>query len=266
VRQRRNPAERGDAERFMRELLMHTPRAGEAQELGRRWLVEKARLRELFWRPWLLKRSRVLGREHWDAARAHGRGCVIAFGHLVATWAVPAILGTRGFKHYVVMSPHYWQPMPPGYEGLALLHRRREYAEKPLGNSRVLSVEGRPSRLLELLEAGESVGLTFDTPGFAATPFLGRVVALTGGPATLAFKAGAKVLPVAPERHGTRLDLRLYPPLDPADHDNPRSLRAAIAHSFEPIVLARPEAVELAWYPSPLVRELEPALLTGDER
>ena len=53
VRERRNPAERRDVEVFMRDLLLHTPRAAEADALAERWLAERSRLRELFWRPWL---------------------------------------------------------------------------------------------------------------------------------------------------------------------------------------------------------------------
>jgi len=257
VRQRRNPGERFGARQFMTDLLLYTPRAGEAEQLAERWLIEKSQVRELFWRPWLLKNSRVSGTEHWDAAHAGGQGCVIVFGHFGAAWAVPAILGLRGFQHYLVVSPHYWEPMPPGYEGLAILHRRREYGEKVLGNTRLVPSNGRPSRLLDLLHAGESVALAFDVPGWAATPFLGRMVALGGGPATLAAKAKARVLPVTVHRHGARLDLSFLPPLDPATIGDPMSLRAEIARTFEPIVLAHPETVELPWYPSPLVTEVE---------
>ena len=114
VRGRRNRAERRDAERFMKDLLRFTPRAGEAPVLSRRWLAEKSRLRELYWRPWLLNRSRVLGREHWDAAHAGGRGVMVTFGHFSGSWAVPAILGFNGFDLYIVISAHFWQLLPAG--------------------------------------------------------------------------------------------------------------------------------------------------------
>ena len=94
MRQRRNPAERRDAERFMRELLAHTPRAAEAPELAGRWLAEKSRMGELFWRPWLLRGASVQGLEHWHAARAGGRGAVLVFGHILGAWTVPGILGS----------------------------------------------------------------------------------------------------------------------------------------------------------------------------
>lgn len=257
VRERRNPAEQRDAEDFMGELLLHTSRAAEAKSLARDWLKEKARLRELFWRPWLLEHSRIHGAEHWDAARPGGRACIIVLGHFGPTAAVPTILELNGFHHYLVASPHYWKPMPPGYEGLATLYRRREYIERIFG-SRVIPADARPERFLELLAGGESIAIAFDVPGFAATPFLGRNLALGGGPATLALKTRARILPVFPERHGSRVDLRLLEPLDPAEYSDPRSLRAAIAQTFEPLVVAHPECVELAWVPSPLISGVTP--------
>jgi lauroyl/myristoyl acyltransferase len=256
VRRHRKAAERREAECFMKDLLLYTPRAAEAPRLAQRHIKEKARMIELVWRPWLLKRSRVIGTHHWEAAHSGGRGCVVVMGHMGGTFAVAPILVQNGFDCHTVTSPHYWQPMPPGLVGLAILHLRTEYAEKPLGWSRLIPSDAKPQSLVELLESGASILIAFDVPGTAATPFLGRSVALSGGPATLAFRTGVKVLPVIPERHGSRYDLRMLKPLDPADYPDLRSLRAAIARTFEPIVLAKPEMVELPWYPSPLVNEV----------
>jgi lauroyl/myristoyl acyltransferase len=124
--------------------------------------------------------------------------------------------------------------------------------------SRIILSDGPPQRILELLQAGESVGIAFDVAGSAATPFLGRRVALAGGVATAAFRAKAMVLPIVAERHGTRFHVRLLAPIDARSHPDPRSLRATIAQTFEPIVLAHPEVVELAFTPSPLVTETPP--------
>jgi KDO2-lipid IV(A) lauroyltransferase len=211
---------------------------------------------ELFWRPWLLRGASVLGLEHWHAARAGGRGAVLVFGHILGTWAVPGILGSVGLPVYIVIGPHYYAPMPPGYEGIALMHRRRAYGERVLPMDHIVLATGRPERLKELVEAGEVVAIAFDAPGRAPTPFLGRTVGFGGGAPRLALETGAKVLPAVPERHGSRLVMRFYPPIDPAEHSDTTSLRAAIAAAFEPIVLARPEAVELAWIPCPLITEV----------
>ena len=242
--------------RLMKDLLQYTPRSGEAPAIARRYLRESARARELMWRPWLLKRSRVIGREHWDAACSGGRGCVVVCAHIGPSWAVPGILGRHGFDLHLITSVHFWQPMAPGLTGLSHRHMRVEYAEKALGPERLIPNNADPERLRELVERGASVGIAFDVPGSAATPFLGRSVALTGGPATLAFQTKAQVLPVISERHGTRIDLRMLEPLDPADYRDLRSLRAAIARVYEPFVVKRPEIIEVAWYPSPLVTEV----------
>jgi lauroyl/myristoyl acyltransferase len=145
-----------------------------------------------------------------------------------------------------------------------VLHRRREYIEKPLGGTaRFVRSDGPPERMLDLVRAGHAVGITYDVGGTAATPFLGRSIALGGGVVTLAHSAGVSLLPASLERHGTRLDLRLYAPIHAADHADPASMRAAMARTFEGVVLAHPESVELHSYPSPLVTETPP--IDGDE-
>lgn len=267
LRRRRNPAEEVNAERLMIDLLQYTPRAGQGPAAARRFLRERCRSRELFWRPWLLQRSRVIGAEHWDAAHEGGRGCVLVLAHIGPSWAVPGILGRHGYDLHLVTSAHFWKPMPPGLLGLAYRYLRHEYGEKALGRGRLIPNDTSPERLIELVERGETVGIAFDVPGSAATPFLGRSVALSGGPATLAFQTKAKVLPVITERRGARIDLRMLEPMDPADHRDLRSLRAAIARTYEPFVVARPEIVEIAWYPSPLVTEAltsQAAVAEGD--
>ncbi|HLY51361.1 MAG TPA: lysophospholipid acyltransferase family protein [Solirubrobacteraceae bacterium] len=247
----------------MSELLAHTPRAAEAPALAKEWLKEKARLRELFWRPWLLEHSRVLGAEYWDAARPSGRGCLVVTAHIGGHWAAGPIAARHGYLSYAVASPQYWGRMPPGerqrvgYHGLTTRFLFREYTQKALG-ARALPADSDPGQLLELLNRGESVAIAFDVAGFAATPFLGRTLSLAGGPATLAIKAKARVLPAVCERHGSRIDLRFLPPLDPADYQDPRSLRAAIAKTFEQIVISRPESVELHRIPHPLVAAVPP--------
>lgn len=259
LRRRLRPLDDEYALRLMKDLLQFTPRSSEAPAMARRYLRERSRARELLWRPWLLKRSRVIGREHWDAARSGGRGCVLVCAHIGPSWAVPGILGRHGFDIYLVAGFHYWEQMRQGLEGLSFRHIRIEYAEKALGPDHLIPNTAGPERLIELVERGASVGIAFDAPGPAATPFLGRSVALTSGPATLAFKTKAQVLPVISERHGTRIDLRMLEPLDPTDYRDLRSLRAAIARVYEPFVVERPEVVELPWYPSPLVTEFLPS-------
>jgi lauroyl/myristoyl acyltransferase len=259
LRQRRNPAERRAAERFLTDLLLHTSRAGEAAELTDEWLAEKARSRELFWRPWLLRHSRVVGREHWDSAHADGRGCLLVLGHIGPTWAISRILAIADLPAHIVSAAQYWKPLPPGYDGLAQRNWRREYTENE--GVRLLRNDGPPERLLTLLERGETVAIAFDVGGSAITPFLGRSVALAGGFATIAARTGCWVLPIVPRRRGSRIDLHLLEPVDASALRDARSVRLRITQTFERVVLEAPHAVELAWYPSPLVTEVPPGEL-----
>lgn len=259
LRERRNPAERRAAERFLTDLLLHTPRAGEAHELAGAWLAEKARSRELFWRPWLLRRPRIVARERWDAVHADGRGCLLVIGHIGPTWAISRLLASAGLGAHIVSAAQYWEPLPQGYDGLAQRHWRREYTENE--GIRLLRNDGPPERLPALLERGETVAIAFDVGGSAVTPFLGRSVMLSGGIATLAATTGSWVLPMVPRRRGTRIELHLLEPIDAAALRDARAVRLQIARTFERVVLEAPEAVELAWYPSPLVTEVPPAEL-----
>lgn len=255
LRRLRNPAEEADATRLMSDLLHYTPRADEVAVVTRRHLRERCVMRELFWRPELLRHSRIIDPEHWDAAHRDGGGCVMVLGHFGGSWAVPGILQLHGYDVHMVASAHLWDEQPSGLVGREHTFLREYYGEGRLGSARMVPNDAPPERVTELVASGATVGIAFDVPGSASTPFLGRSVALTSGPASVAFHTGAKLLPVITERDGTRLDVRMLAPIDPADHRDLRALRATIARTYEPFVIARPEMVENAWYPSPLVTE-----------
>jgi len=253
LRERRNPGELEETRHFLRELLRNTPRAAEADALAPKLMAEKSRNQELLWRGWLLRKSSVEGVEHWNAASDGGRGFVVVFGHVGASWCVAPVLAGAGLRTYIVIGPHYWN-LYPGFKGLEFRYRRREL-EARIGAERVLSSETPPERLAELIGSGEPILLAWDAPGRAATPFLGRTASVGGGPARLAFGLQVKVLPAVPERLGTRLVVRLHPPIDSRDFSDHRELRAEIARRFEPIVLERPQDLEMAWVPPPLITE-----------
>lgn len=255
LRRHYRPADDVNVQRLMGDLLQYTPRADDARDAARRYQREQSRLRELFWRPWLLKRSRIHGRKHWDTAHADGRGCVMVLGHFAGSWAVSGILGGHGFDVRMVASAHFWEAPDAGLTGRTHQFLREEYGERALGAERLIPNSTPPEEIVRLLEDGATLGIAFDVPGSAATPFLGRSVSLTSGPATLAFRTRTKVLPVITERHGTRMDLRMLTPLDPAEFRDARSLRAAIARTYEPFIIDKPEIVEVPWSPSPLITE-----------
>ncbi|MFX7640546.1 hypothetical protein ABTJ59_19795, partial [Acinetobacter baumannii] len=83
--------------------------------------------------------------------------------------------------------------------------------------------------MLELLGSGKTVLIAFDTVGNLPTPFLGRRLRLTNGPARLAKDADALVVPVLNRRRGTVPIVHFGAPLDPRGYADTEALQAAIA-------------------------------------
>lgn len=258
MRARRRPQELAAARRFMRGLLEHTPRLHEADGLAVRWMEEKSISSELLWRPWMADHTVVHGVEQLRAAEAAGRGLVIVVGHLQPTFAVFPAVSASGVTPHPVVSPQNFGLKPPGYQGLRIM-RWREYAiHLPL-----LESVGSFDDQVAIVRDGGAVMLAFDRPGTTPTPFLGRTVLLTSGPADLAHATGALVVPAVPHREGTRIHVTFQPPLDPAEVADRTALQAAVAGRFESPVLARPEGVALAADPSPLVVDAPAGVGTG---
>jgi lauroyl/myristoyl acyltransferase len=97
--------------------------------------------------------------------------------------------------------------------------------------------------VLELLRAGCTVSIAFDSVGSFPTPFLGRQLSLASGPARLAKMADALVLPFVTRRRGAIPALRFAPPLEPRDFEDDAALQAAISTQMETWALELPEAV-----------------------
>ena len=209
VRRRRNSAERRDGERFMADLLLHTPRAAEATSSPSAGWSRSRSSASSSGAPGCSSARGSSSREHWDRARRAERGCLFVSGHIGGHWSVSTILLRHGIEHYAVSHPHHWEPMPPGYRGLAKLHLRREYLEKRLGGSRIILSDGPPERPLRLLEAGNSLLIAFDVAGSAATPFLGGPSPSPAAPPRSPSGRSRPVVPAIPQRQGTRIDLRL---------------------------------------------------------
>jgi len=247
LRARRQPQELAAARTMMRALLQHTPRAAEADALALRWMEEKSISSEILWRPWMADRTVVHGAEHLQAAKALDHGVVIAVSHLQPVFAVFRAVSATGVQPYAVVGPQNFAPKPPGYRGLKIM-RWREYAiHLPL-----VEAVGTAEDQLTILRGGSAILLAFDVPGSTPTRFLGRTVLLSSGPAELAHRTGAPIVPAVPYRVGTQIHVTFQPPLEPADYPDRPALHAAVAARFEQPVLDRPETMGLAWDPGPL--------------
>jgi lauroyl/myristoyl acyltransferase len=148
----------------------------------------------------------VRGWEHLDAALAAGTGAILVGAHLSSIALAAQTIAARGHTIHIVVEP----VRPP--ELLQLLIDLRSGVGLhlvPLGPR--LGVE-----LLAALRRNEVVGLIVDRD-VAGTgicvPFFGEPTRLPSGPAMLALRSGAAILPVVVVRRAARIEGLIEPPI-----------------------------------------------------
>jgi lauroyl/myristoyl acyltransferase len=234
--------------RFHEQLLAYTHLAGSEGEVARGAITEFFKCTEIFWRPWLMHRGTIEGLVHYRAAQAAGRGVVTVFPHFGMVYAHLPTMPRFGIDAWVVASPHHYEEMGEGYDA-RFARQGLKYIEA-LGPGRGIArgggrieTEGVFEQIVELLRGGATVSIAFDVVGGMPTPFLGRTLSLSGGPARTSFESGALVAPFVVRRRGRRPVMQFAPPLDPRDYGSPEELQCAIAQVIEEWALALPEAV-----------------------
>ena len=210
------------------------------QNYGRYWL-EGARLPSV---PAHVVRSRfsVVGREHLDRAMAAGAGAIMALPHVGAWEWGGAWLALEGYPMTAVAEP--LEP-PELYDWFVSQREAMGLAVVPLGP------DSGPA-LLRALRAGKLVGLLCDRDiagNGVPVEFFGETTTLPAGPAALALRTGAPVLPTAvyadPARHHTAV---IMAPL-PAErrgrlHDDVARLTQDVARALEVLIRRAPDQ----WY------------------
>jgi KDO2-lipid IV(A) lauroyltransferase len=182
-------------------------------------------------------RFEVVGREHFDAARAHGRGLLVLTGHY-GCWEVAAYpLGRWLGKVHIVARPQNNPLIAAHFEQL------RE------SNGNVQIDRGRAgTRMLMVLRKGGAVGLALDQrvrPQHGLlVPFLGRYAWTSRLPAQLATVTGCAALPLVcvPLADG-RYRITFDPPILPEGEgdDEIERLTRRYAAALEPHIRAQPE-------------------------
>jgi KDO2-lipid IV(A) lauroyltransferase len=135
-------------------------------------------------------RMSITGMEHLDAALATGNGVILALPHLGGWDFGGAWFASKGYKAAVVVEP--LEP-PELFEWFADMRRAMGLEIVPLGPSAGTTV-------LRRLKEGGIVGLLCDrdiTGTGVEVEFFGERTTLPSGPATLALRTGAAVLPAA---------------------------------------------------------------------
>jgi KDO2-lipid IV(A) lauroyltransferase len=181
----------------------------------------------------------ISGREHLDAARALGRGYVMALPH-VGSWEWGgAWLALEGFPMTAVME----RLEPP--ELFAWFSAQRV----AMGLTPVPMGEGSSAAMLRAIKAGEIAGLVSDRDmvgNGVEVSFFGEKTTLPGGAATLALRTGAPLLPVVVySGPGNGHTAEVHAPLDTTRsgslRDDVARITQELASVFEGYIRRHPE-------------------------
>ncbi len=143
----------------------------------------------------LVGRVRVEGREHLRQAREQGRGVILITAHLGPWELLPAVSAAHGEPIHVVVRP---------MDNLTL--DRAVTAIRMRGGNGVIPKHDVMRTGLKVLKAGGTVGILIDQNitwrEGVFVEFFGRPACTASGPALLALRTGAAVVPVAIFREG----------------------------------------------------------------
>jgi phosphatidylinositol dimannoside acyltransferase len=184
----------------------------------------------------LLQRTDVDGREHLDAALSRGRGVLLALPHMGSWDNTGSFGGALGYPIVAVTGRF------PGSLNAAVVKTRERYGLQVL-------LVGRPAvrEIIQALSANRMVGLVCDQeegPGVEVS-FFGRRAIVPAGPASLALKTGAALMPgyqymTSSGRHHVHIE----PELSWPEGETKESLMQRIVHRFEAFIRERPDQ----WY------------------
>ena len=183
----------------------------------------------------LERRNTYDGREQIDAALKAGRGAIMAVPHMGSWDVAGSLAGVLGYPIYAVAVGF------PGSLEDAVVSTRQRFGLKviPLGRSAV-------RQLLNALKSNAVVALLCDLPHGPGiqVEFFGRPAIVPGGPASLALKTGARLIPACQWRTGPgRYHVHLDDPLDLGE-DDVRGVMQRVVRRFEGYIRERPEQ----WY------------------
>jgi KDO2-lipid IV(A) lauroyltransferase len=206
---------------------------------GRYW-VEAFRLEDLSPAD-IRERLRIEGREHIDTAMAAGRGAIFASPHIGNWDAGGAWLAAVGYPATAVVER--LQP-PELYERFAVYRRALGLELLPLDDG-TETLRG----VVRALRAGRLACLVCDrdlTGGGLEVRLFGATAVMPGGPASIALRAGAPLLPcsVYHDRRAGHWRAVVHPPLVPERSGDTRkdtlALTQRLAEEFEGLIAAAP--------------------------
>jgi KDO2-lipid IV(A) lauroyltransferase len=184
----------------------------------------------------LMQRMTVEGLEHVDAALAKGRGAIMAVPHMGSWDMAGSYAGALGYPIAAVAERF------PGSLNDAVVRTRQRFGLNviALGRSAVRGIT-------QALQANAIVALLCDLeqgPG-VTVQFFGRRAVVPGGPAAIALKTGAALIPAcqyatSPGHHHVHLE----PPLTWSAGETKEGLMQRVVGRFEDFIRDRPDQ----WY------------------
>jgi KDO2-lipid IV(A) lauroyltransferase len=184
----------------------------------------------------LLARMSIDGREHLDEGLARGRGLIMAVPHMGSWDMAGSYGGALGYRVSAVAERF------PGSLDDAVVRTRQRFGLSviTLGRSAVRAIT-------DALSANRVVALLCDLeqgPGVTVT-FFGHKSIVPGGPAAIAIKTGAVLLPAcqyatSPGRYHIHVD----PPLVWSADETKEGLMQRVVERFEDFIKERPDQ----WY------------------
>ena len=184
----------------------------------------------------LVQRTTLDGRSNLDAALALGRGAIMAVPHM-GSWDMAGSYGAALGYPITAVAERF-----PGSLNDAVVRSRQRF-----GIEVIMLGRSAARGLMEALRANRVLALLCDLeqgPGVEVS-FFGRRAIVPGGPAALALKTGAALMPacqysVAPGRHHVHLDA----PLPAPEGETKEHLMQRVVHRFEDFIKERPDQ----WY------------------
>ncbi|CAH2030528.1 lysophospholipid acyltransferase family protein [Trichlorobacter ammonificans] len=155
----------------------------------------------------LIAAIEVRGREHYDAARARGKGLIFLTGHC-GNWELVALAYARLFNSSMsVVARRQNNP----YLNRMVETMRMHY------DNRVIYKDNALKNMMAVIRRNGVIGLLVDQAVFpeegSLIPFLGRPAWASKAPVLLARKTGVAVLPAFIHREGDRHVIELHPEL-----------------------------------------------------
>ncbi len=184
----------------------------------------------------LVDRVTLDSRDRLDAALAQGRGAIMAVPHMGSWDMAGSYAGALGYGISAVADRF------PGSLNEAVVATRQRF-----GMNVIMLGHGAVRSLTDALRANQIVALLCDLeqgPGVDVR-FFGRQAVVPGGPAALAIKTGAALMPAC--QYATtpgRYHIYLDPPLAVGENETKERLMQRVVDRFEDFIRERPDQ----WY------------------